>query len=118
MIIIKVFCLSVEPRSDYTPIANYPLPFTESKRKICLNLVILEDAIIENDESFSIMLERNSSVSTTVPLLIEPEISTVKIMDNDGKSTILQCINWPWRVKQGLHIDELNVNNLYVRMYM
>ena len=49
-----------------------------------MNLNILEDVIIENDESFSIILERNSSVSTTVPLLIEPEMSTVKIMDNDG----------------------------------
>ena len=54
-----------------------------------MNLNILEDVIIENDESFSIILERNSSVSTTVPLLIEPEMSTVKIMDNDGTVFLL-----------------------------
>ena len=75
--------------SDYTPVENYPLPFTESRRKICVNLNILEDVIIENDENFSIILERNSSVSPTVPFLIEPEISTVKIVDNDGKSTTM-----------------------------
>lgn len=81
---ISLSLIIIEPRSDYTAIDNYPLPFTDLRRKICLNVEILEDVVIENDESFSILLERSSNVPPTVPLIIEPEISTVKIMDNDG----------------------------------
>lgn len=53
-----------------------PIGPTES----CVQIVLLEDSIVENDEVFSVVLE-----STDPDVVLSPTSARVTIVDDDGK---------------------------------
>ena len=63
---------------------NDKLPFTNSHRRECFNLTIIDDGRPENDEKFSIHVERHSKVAHSIDIDFFPSMLTLNIMDNDG----------------------------------
>ena len=80
--------------SDYLEITetNNPLlPFTSdpSTHRQCFDVTIIDDAVSENTENFSLSLTLNANYS--VPVTIRPAVSNVEIKDDDGK--LLHVVN-------------------------
>ena len=79
---------------DYVEIVNdsNPLvPFTSdpSTHKQCFGITILDDYALEDTEDFflSLFLAENSSV----PVVVDPPISEVDIVDDDRKQFTILC---------------------------
>ena len=68
---------------DYTAIANYPLIFLSGDplgTRICVNITINDDEIVEPDQYFSVLL------ASSDPVYITPNAEArVVIIDNDRK---------------------------------
>ena len=63
-------------------------PFSEDNRTACVDVQITDDERAENTELFMAMLVASSN---SPPLLvIEPENTTVTILDNDGENLSIQ----------------------------
>ena len=58
-------------------------PFSQTSRRACVTVNIINDDIAENLESFSAMLEPSSN--SPDQLTISPDTTRVDIRDNDGK---------------------------------
>ncbi len=74
---------------DYVQITadnNLLLPFeTENSTHLqCFNVTIMEDTEFERNEMFSLTLSLEGSPLQTV--VVEPFVSVVEIVDNDGES--------------------------------
>ena len=52
---------------------------------MCSNITILDDALIEANETFTLTLSSNVSAG----VILTPVIATVKIVDNDGECIIM-----------------------------
>ena len=73
--------------SDYTEItsSNNPLvSFTSdpSTHRQCFNVTIIDDLALEDTETISLILVPGES---NVPVMIDPDMSDVDIIDNDGE---------------------------------
>ena len=73
---------------DYVEITedNSPLvPFTSdpSTHRQCFNVTIIEDGALEDTEIFSLNLTLVGG--STVPVVVDPDISVVEIIDRDRK---------------------------------
>ena len=66
--------------ADYT---NLPtINFTDCRESACASIAIVDDAIAEDTESFTISLELRSNLTSQVK--ITPEIAVFTILDDDG----------------------------------
>ena len=63
---------------DYSLIADIPLIFTGTNRIQCSSIPILEDTIVELDETFSVMLSTSNSAINLIR-----NSASVSIRDND-----------------------------------
>ena len=70
--------------------ASVPSMFTiqREQEEMCFNITIKDDALIETNETFTLSL---STVSTnfSAGVLLTPESTTIKIVDNDGECIII-----------------------------
>ena len=74
--------------SDYdsTP-APSELTIQRGQEEMCSNITILDDALIEANETFTLTLSTNFSAG----VILTPVIATIKIVDNDGECIITIC---------------------------
>ena len=64
--------------SDYNPLVNQLLTFTStSLQRLCVNIVIIDDAIVEPIEQFTVLLSQVG--------LQQVDQAVVTITDDDGK---------------------------------
>ena len=70
------------------------MPFTSSHstHRQCFNVTIIDDRILEDNETFSLRLSQAGNSS--VPVIIHPNVSTIKIVDDDCKLKICM-ISYP-----------------------
>lgn len=73
---------------DYTALA-IGLQLNGSQRMTCFNVSTLENEKPEHSQDFTIQVDVNSPASIRL-LEIGPDVLTVKILDDDGKTS--QCI--------------------------
>ena len=59
------------------------LPFSECDKVQCKEVFIIDDRTVEKQESFHLILERLPGVDHHVE--IDPNRTTITILDNDGK---------------------------------
>ena len=70
---------------DYTP-TNEILTFTSAPRQVYVNITISNDAVVEQQETFSVRLSTtDQSVSLT------QDEATVIVNDNSGRVTLSNC---------------------------
>ena len=89
MIIIHYIILcSLTAGADYSPVSEFVVFSLErTLQRECVEVFILEDAILEQDEVFFVDLD---TTDTDVDLPTQP--STVIILDNDGVCLKASCM--------------------------
>ena len=85
MIIIHYILCSLTAGADYSPVSEFVV-FSLAPRE-CVEVFILEDAILEQNEVFFVDLD---TTDTDVDLPTQP--STVIILDNDGVCLKASCM--------------------------
>ena len=75
--------------TDYGRIAEQDffifLQFDDMNRRLCATLMIVNDDALENTESLTIDLVFSSLVTPPSGVILDPNVTTVEIVDNDGK---------------------------------
>ena len=81
--------LSIDKKgsNDYRSIAPTDLTFAVATNQVCTEIVIFDDNILENDETFTISME---SLSESIIILTDSSIVT--IMDDDGVCLVCYSI--------------------------
>ena len=59
------------------------LPFAPCDKRICVDVPIVDDEIVENVDTFEVTLERPPGLDSSITLV--PVDGIVEISDNDGK---------------------------------
>ena len=77
---------------DYIPLALQPLTFNSGNNERRVLLEIVEDTIDEELEQFFAVLSLPTSEASD-RVLIQPNITTVTIEDDDGKVLVSTCAN-------------------------
>ena len=67
---------------DYTSIVNREITIPTTTTQISETILISNDQILENDETFSVTV---TSLSTPHLAAVDPEVTVVTITDNDSK---------------------------------
>lgn len=79
--IITLHFSTVTPM-DYGAVSTTVLMFNMCQKRSCADVPIVDDLVLENDESFSVTLDRTTGLDVRITLdLVEGEI---EITDNDG----------------------------------
>ena len=78
---VTAFCLGL--RADYENIQN--LSFIACEEIACTTISIVDDDIVEMNESFTISLGRTSDLNKRISL--SPDSKLVTILDDDGMLT-------------------------------
>ena len=82
-----LFHPSVAP-NDFGNLMNFRLdPFNNSVRQLSFNVSIVNDNILEDEETFiaSLTLDPADQARLGNRLTVSPDVATVTIQDNDGK---------------------------------
>ena len=82
--------ISADAIDDYTPI-NEMYRFSANQRRLCVNISIVDDMIVEQRESFSITLERTPDLNSRITLF--PDSAEVVIPNNDGEMVVARGFN-------------------------
>ena len=77
--------------SDYVelvPLNNPLVPFNSdpSTHRQCFNITIINDEALEDTERFSLNL--TLAEGSTVPVVVDPDVSEVEITDQDGEQNL------------------------------
>ena len=80
--------LAVAPM-DYGAVDTL-LSFAACQIRSCVNVSIINDVVLENVESFDVILDRAPELDSRITL--EPVNGVVEITDNDGTSSLLYRI--------------------------
>ena len=88
--------ISYSDETDFVKLAssNNPLvPFTSdpSTHRQCFNVTIIDDGALEDTERFSLSLSLVGGAN--VPVVVEPDISEVEIVDRDRKYETMHIMN-------------------------
>ena len=81
---------------DYINLTNFRLgPFNNSVRQLSFTVSIVNDNILENDETFSVSLTLDPAAQARLGnrVIVSPDVTTVTIQDNDGKVSIMYLIS-------------------------
>ena len=62
-------------RADFLPL-SVELEFNPDTSEVCINIGIINNAVLEGNEEFSVMLFAN---------IVSPDSAAITIMDNDSK---------------------------------
>ena len=86
---------------DYVAVSNFTLMFDRCQRKSCVNLTVVNDAVLEMVESFIVSLGNsnpNNSIQTedrfahlTSRISIDPATAVIHIIDIDGGVYTYKC---------------------------
>ena len=92
----KLFHLLVSDSSDYnefTPFNNPLVAFTSdpSTHRQCFNVTITDDLVLEDTERFSLTL--TLADGSNVPVVVDPDVSEVEIIDDDGLFSVYEKLN-------------------------
>ena len=69
------------PSGDYVPVVDLPFTFTPTMDRHCLNVMILDDDVLEDDEeNFNLILNADDSM-----VILAPNVADVRIIDTDSK---------------------------------
>ena len=77
--------------NDYEPLENFPLYYEAGSplnSERCVDIPILDDDVVENDQSFEVSLTSDDPVFLT-PI---PQAEVVIATDNDSKNTTI--VHW------------------------
>ena len=89
--------------------------FDECDRQICVNITIIQDLMVEVDESFTFHLRRTVGLSPRI--LLDPEDGVIEIVDDDGK----ECISFTDLSQKNIFrgfSSLLTLGLLIIRIYM
>ena len=76
-------CLSCNTGGvDYTPLVSVPLVFNSSQTQITVPIIINNDSLVEDDETFSAMI---SLAVATPRVTLNPNRAALTITDSDSK---------------------------------
>ena len=83
------------PDVDYIPVENGILTFTPEDNNPCIPVIIIDEHIVEQNESFFVTLERTPGLNDRV--IIDPDKSEGKVVigNDDGKyllTSLRRCI--------------------------
>ena len=70
--------------SDYEALVSVPLTFSPSSTLVEVKVTIIEDNVLESDESFNLTLSHSLAVTRGVQ--INPASAEASIIDDDSKS--------------------------------
>ena len=70
---------------DYVILQNFPLTFTTSDTRMCVDLQVLQDGVVEMVESLNIVLTSGTGIIVDVPSV------EVQVIDTDSK-LIVVCV--------------------------
>ena len=73
---------SASADDDYIPLTREQLRFAPNQRRVCVNVTPLDDAGVEEDETFVVSLSHDSDLDRRIHL--NPNRATVIIVDDDG----------------------------------
>jgi len=73
---------------DYVVLQNFPLTFTTSDTRMCVDLQVLQDGVVEMVESLNIVLTSGSGITVDVPSV------EVQIIDTDSKLIVVCVTSW------------------------
>ena len=77
-------CLCLDSPGDYTAIQGYSLAFAPNYTTSCVTVRITDDDVVEQNESFEVVLEAPPDLDTT-RVVIAQGVTDVVIDDDDGK---------------------------------
>ena len=69
---------------DYGEVLDAPVVFPHCERRSCVDIPIVDDAVLENSELFNVSLERNELDSR---ITLDPVDGLVEITDNESMGT-------------------------------
>ena len=75
------------------PVANQLLTFSPTVDLHCFNVMILDDAVLEDSEDFSLKLDTDDSM-----VILAPDMVEVRITDTDSKIFLVYTIGTKIRV--------------------
>ena len=81
-ILLSIKCLFADVVDDYTP-QNRLLRFSANKKRLCVNISIVNDLELEPRESFGIALERTPDTDDRIS--IQQDVGKVHIENDDGE---------------------------------
>ena len=90
--------LSTVTPMDYGAVSTTVLMFNMCQDRSCTGVPIVDDLVLENDESFNVTLERTPGLDMRITL--DPVDEEIKITDNDGR-----------------YADNYNIVALYILTY-
>ena len=76
--IFALMCI-VTGGADYTPV-NETLTFSSATQTICINIMINDDTVVENDSIFDVVLSTNDDSIT-----VKNNLSQVIVKDDDSE---------------------------------
>ncbi len=77
--------------SDYTATSGFStiVPFSNTVRSVCVDIMIIDDNVYENEEQFSLILsDLGGSFILPENFVLSPNISEISIQDNESESKI------------------------------
>ena len=77
-----LFTFSAVSPTDYSAV-DTTLIFAACQMRSCVNIFIVDDIILENDESFNVTLERIPDLDSTI--ILDPVNGEVQITNDDGR---------------------------------
>ncbi len=80
------YIVYAEQGEDYSSIDRLSLTLSHANRRACFPITINDDSDFEPNEEFSVLVDKDSASFPflAIPLTLEPDLLTLKIMDDDG----------------------------------
>ena len=89
MIAHVFFITCTTDETDYTRLdpglSSVVLFFDDTTRKICFNVMITDDDLVEGSEEFSLLLLEDPFAPSPIATMFNASLVTVTILDQDGK---------------------------------
>ena len=82
------FC--IESDLDYSTQSTVVLQFVECDKRMCTSVVIIDDSMIENEESLTVTLHETPGTDDAITLTVVNGV--INIFDDDGELIFFVCI--------------------------
>ena len=95
--LLRVYNIGIDDYDEITSSDNPLVPFTSDPltHRQCFNVTIVDDGVLEGTERFNLNL--TLAEGSTVPVVVDPDVSEVEIVDQDCKfmplnNRLLSCL--------------------------
>ena len=85
--ILLIIAMDLDYESIIDGLGEFTAGSAVNSLQVIVNLTILDDFLIEGDETFFVTLSRGPQ--TTVDVAIDPSVATVTIIDNDCEYVVM-----------------------------